>query len=111
MAKKNKKPEQDKVAVTTKAIEKIAAQLERNGLYDFIELQLKPWRMIWVNFVGGIARGFGMAVGFTVLVGLSIYIIAQVLPHIANVPVIGAWVTDIVMIVQDNLKHAQNTPR
>jgi len=92
-------------------IEKLADHFERTGFKDYIDLQLKPWKMIWVNFLGGIGRGFGMAVGFTLVVGLAIYFTTLIIRHVAQVPVIGAWIADIVRVVQENLQHAQQMPR
>ena len=39
----------------------------KSGIADYVELFRHPRRMIWLNFVAGLARGFGMAVGFTVI--------------------------------------------
>ena len=92
-------------------LERLAAHFERTGFKDYIDLQMKPWKMIWVNFLGGIGRGFGMAVGFTVVVGLAIYFTTMIIRHVAQVPIIGAWIADIVRVVQDNLQQAHQMPR
>lgn len=57
--------------------------------------------MLMANFVGGLARGFGMAIGFTILGAIAIYILQIVVKW--KLPIIGEFIREIVNIVQDNL--------
>jgi len=61
-----------------------------------------PWRLLWINFISGIARGIGIAVGFAIL-GAILLIILQKLVAL-NLPVIGGIIADIVEIVQQQIK-------
>ena len=65
-----------------KQVEQIVAEfLERARLREYREMVLiSPWRIIWVNFLAGLARGLGMVIGATVLV----YILALVLGFLMN---------------------------
>jgi hypothetical protein len=80
------------------ALERLAARLERVNLAAYVDLYRNPRRMLVLNFAAGLARGLGMAVGFTVLGALVVYLLGNSFVH--NLPVIGRLVAQIVRIVQ-----------
>ena len=65
-----------------KRIEQIVAEfLEQARLREYREMVLiSPWRIIWVNFLAGLARGLGMMIGATVLV----YFLTLILSFLMN---------------------------
>jgi Domain of unknown function (DUF5665) len=65
-------------------------------LDEFIEYIRSPWKMLWPNFVAGIARGFGALVGATIVIG----IIGWTLSTIIDLPLIGKWIEPSVEKVQ-----------
>ncbi|MGI6160483.1 MAG: DUF5665 domain-containing protein [Christensenellales bacterium] len=79
----------------------LAYALEKLKLADYIEYLRHPGRLLWRNFLSGIARGFGMAVGFTLLGAMALYILQKA--AILNLPVIGDFIADIVRIVDSSL--------
>lgn len=82
-------------------IDHLSIQLEKAKLLDYVELNLNKRKLLWNNFIGGLARGFGMAVGFTLLGGLIIYLLRYLV--LLNLPVIGSFISELVRIVQNNL--------
>jgi hypothetical protein len=80
---------------------RLAAALERMRLAEYIELLEQPRRLITVNFVAGLARGVGIAVGFSVLGALTLVLLRRTL--MLNLPVVGSLIADIVRIVQSQL--------
>ncbi|MCL6581218.1 MAG: DUF5665 domain-containing protein [Firmicutes bacterium] len=76
--------------------------IENLNIAEYVALVRNPKRMFLLNFISGIGRGFGIAVGFTLLgalaLGLLRYLVAL------NLPVIGGFIADLVRIVQDRLK-------
>lgn len=81
----------------------LALQLEKAKLGDYVTLMGKPWRNIWVNFVAGVARGAGMAVGTVLVGGLVVILTVQALKIVAKhsdmVPWFGAQVKEAVGFV------------
>ena len=57
--------------------------------------------MFFANFLGGLARGFGIAIGFSILGAFFIYFLQMIVKW--KLPVIGEFISDIVNIVQENL--------
>ncbi|NLN17883.1 MAG: hypothetical protein GX162_01215 [Firmicutes bacterium] len=74
----------------------------KSGIADYVELFRHPRRMIWLNFVAGLARGFGMAVGFTVIGAVFLLSLARLAT--LNLPIIGEFVADVARIVQNELR-------
>lgn len=82
-------------------IDDIALKMERFKLVDYVYYLENPRKMLFANFLGGLSRGFGIAVGFTLLGALMVYILQIVVRW--NLPVIGDFIAAIVRIVQYNL--------
>lgn len=55
--------------------DQVTGKLARDNLQALLCYERCPWRMIGVQFMAGIARGVGMALGFSLLGALAIYII------------------------------------
>lgn len=82
-------------------IESIAVNLEKLKIAEYVDLMNNKRRLLYVNFIGGLARGFGMAIGFTLLGAFAIYLLQRAIN--LNLPLIGDFIAEIVKIVQNNL--------
>lgn len=80
----------------------VAMSLERAKLADYVQLMNSPWRLIWLNFVAGLARGVGLAIGGSLLVGLLLYVLSQI--AVLNLPLISDVIAEIVQLVQMQLR-------
>jgi len=83
-----------------KKLEQLALYMEKMKLAEYIDLLHNPKRLIWVNFIAGIARGFGIAIGFTLL-GAIAFIILQRLVGL-NLPLVGDFIAELVKYVQES---------
>jgi len=90
--------------IINRKLDKIALNMEKLKLADYVYYLENPRKMLVSNFIGGLARGFGMAVGFTILGAIAIYLLRKLV--FWNLPVIGKFITDIVNIVQENLQRS-----
>ncbi|OAT85744.1 DUF5665 domain-containing protein [Desulfotomaculum copahuensis] len=82
-------------------IDELALNMEKMKLAEYVDLLNKPRRLLYINFISGLARGLGMAVGFAILGAIMIL----VLQHLVrlNLPLIGGFIAEIVAIVQNRL--------
>ena len=55
-----------------------------------------------INFFSGVARGFGIAVGFTVVSAVFLMILGRIAR--LNLPLVSEFVADIVRLVQLELR-------
>lgn len=85
-----------------KRMEEHLQRLESLRLAEYITYVNDRRRLIRSHFLGGLARGVGMAVGFTVLGA----VLVLVLRHLAaqNLPLIGDFLAQIVTVVQRRLE-------
>jgi hypothetical protein len=70
-----------------------ADYLTRLNLAEYLKLTQKPARIMGLNFISGVARGFGIAVGFTVLSAFVIFLLRQL--QVLNLPLIGDFVARV----------------
>jgi hypothetical protein len=85
------------------AIHRLSDYLERSRMADYVDLLHRPFRLVWVNFTAGVARGVGIVVGASLVVTLVILVLKAILHHVGGVPWIGAqlsegisWVLDVI---------------
>jgi len=98
-------PVKDKQNIVLQALEgrvrELAINMEKMKLAEYVELLENPYRLLYINFISGIARGLGIAIGFAIL-GAIIVLVLQRLA-VLNLPVIGDFIADLVKIVQAQL--------
>lgn len=79
----------------------LATSMERMKLAEYVGLLNNPWRLLWVNFLAGLGRGAGIAIGGSLLVAFLLYLLSQI--AVLNLPLIGDFIAEIVRIVQGQL--------
>ncbi len=84
-----------------KKVDELSENMERNKIREYVDLMNNKKRLLFINFIIGLARGFGMAVGFTILGALAIYILRMIID--LNLPLIGDLIAELVKIVQESL--------
>jgi len=84
-------------------IEGLLTVFERSSVAELIELYRRPRRMLWLSFASGVARGFGIAFGFTIIGAVFLYVLSRV--AMWNLPVIGEFVAEIARIVRMELSR------
>ncbi|HHY38266.1 MAG TPA: hypothetical protein GX507_05000 [Clostridia bacterium] len=82
-------------------IESLATSMEKSSIAEYVEFYKRPFRVIYVNFLAGVARGFGIAVGITILGAVVLYILQR--SFVRNIPMIGSFIAEIVRIVEMEL--------
>jgi hypothetical protein len=83
-------------------IDELIISMEKMKLAEYVTLLERPYRLLYINFLTGIARGLGIAIGFTIL-GAVLLIILQRLVML-NLPLIGKFIAEIVRLVELNLR-------
>ena len=83
-------------------MERWITDMERLHLAEYIRYVEDRRRLFWSNFWGGVARGVGMAVGFTILGALLVLILRDLAQR--NLPLIGDMLAQIVNVVQRQLE-------
>lgn len=85
-----------------KRMEEHLRVLEQLQLTEYLRYVQDTRRLMRTQFVSGLFRGMGMAVGFTIL-GAVLVVLLQALAQ-RNLPLIGDFLAQIVAIVQSRLE-------
>ncbi|QJD88089.1 hypothetical protein HH215_10550 [Cohnella herbarum] len=83
-------------------LERLSIDMEKAQLKEYVNLMHRPWQLIWKNFIAGLSRGVGIALGFTFFAATIVYLL-QFLGAL-NLPIVGDYIADIVRIVQRQLE-------
>lgn len=86
----------------SKKLDRLANDLEKAQLKDYVNLMQRPWQLLWRNFIAGLSRGVGIALGFTFFAATIVWLL-QLLGAL-NLPIVGDYIADIVRIVQRQLE-------
>ena len=76
-------------------LERLILIIERSRIREYMMLTDSKRRLFLINFVAGLGKGFGQAIGFTVLAALVLYLLSTWV----YLPVIGAFIAKLINIV------------
>ena len=65
--------------------------------HRFIRMHNSLTRLIWFNFMRGLAFGLGSVIGATVLVSMLVYLLRGV----DFIPIIGDWAKEVLSVITD----------
>lgn len=82
-------------------IGELIISMEKMKLAEYVTLLERPYRLLYINFLTGIARGLGIAIGFTILGAILLVFLQRLV--LLNLPVIGEFIAQLVRLVQLNL--------
>ena len=83
-----------------KNIENLNNKLTKNNIIELSEVIGNWKKLIWRNFISGIAKGVGIGIGFSIVTAIIIIILQRIIT--LNIPVISQYIADIIEIVQLN---------
>lgn len=78
-------------------VDQLAIAMEKMKLAEYVEYLHNTRKMLITNFLAGIARGLGIAVGFTILGAILVIILRRLV--LLNLPLVGNFIAEIVMMV------------
>lgn len=77
-------------------MDKIAMFLEDIRLADVIQNYTAPRKLLWTNFLAGLARGLGLTIGTAIVLALFGSLLSQFL----SIPIIGDYIRQIIDYVE-----------
>ena len=83
-----------------KDLASLQTEVHKMNSHRFIRMHNSLPRLIWFNFMRGLAFGLGSVLGATVLVSVLVYFLSQ----INFIPIIGDWATEVLSIISDQTK-------
>jgi hypothetical protein len=80
----------------------IVKMFEAAGVVDYLEYLQSGKRIMWVNFRAGVAKGFGITIGMSVVLAVFVWLLTM----LVDLPVIGEYFEDAMAYVNE---YATNT--
>ena len=71
----------------------LAETLEKMRLAEYIAYLNRPGRLLWFNFLIGLVRGLGTALGAGLLAGVAYLLLKRMV--VLNLPVIGGFIAEL----------------
>lgn len=93
---------QDWQGLMAKRMDDLLQSLERMKLAEYVQYLDDRKRLIRNQFLSGLARGAGAAVGFTILGAVFVWLLNRL--ALQNLPIIGDFLAQLVDIVQKRLE-------
>ena len=84
---------------------KLATAMERARIDEYTSMLTRPWRFFGVNFIAGVFRGLGMAIGFTLVAAVVLYVAVKLMRRMVDLPIIGMYVAELVKFVNQYLQQ------
>jgi hypothetical protein len=79
-------------------LRRLVERLEAMRIADYLELLEKPRRLVVTNFIAGIARGLGFAIGTTIVFAVVIEVLRRLI--LINIPLISDYLVDIIRLIE-----------
>ncbi len=73
----------------------LRAEVARLNSHRFIRMHNSTARLVWFNFLRGLAFGLGSVIGATVLVSLLVFLLRE----INFIPIIGDWAAQVLDVI------------
>lgn len=92
-----KEDEITKLAIITEELTRV---MEKTRIAEYVEYLERPGRLLWTNFLIGVARGLGSTIGLALVLGIFFFFVQKLI--LLNLPGISDFIADFIMMIQKN---------
>lgn len=75
---------------------------EAAGVIEYLQYLHSGRQLMWINFKAGVARGLGLTVGATLVLGIAIWVLAR----LVDLPVIGEYFEQLMMYINQYTENS-----
>lgn len=93
----------DDAAILREVAEQLTRTMEKTRIAEYVEYLNRPVKLLWMNFLIGIARGLGSTIGLAMVLAVIIYIMQKVI--MLNLPVLSDFTSRFIQMVMENLQY------
>ena len=69
-------------------LDALASRLDNSGIAEYVKLSQRTGKILWLNFISGIARGLGFSIGASIVLAvmykIARYIISMNIPYLTE---------------------------
>ena len=92
--------EDDELKRLERITEELTRTMEKTRIAEYVQYLEHPGRLLWTNFLIGLARGLGSTIGLAVVLGIFVYFVQKLV--MLNLPVISDFIADFIIMIQNN---------
>ena len=85
--------------------EQLTRTMEKTRIAEYVDYLEHPGRLLWSNFLIGLARGLGGTVGLAIVLGAFVFVVQNLI--MLNLPVISDFIADFIRMIQENYQMLQ----
>jgi hypothetical protein len=85
-----------------KKLDDLAKKLENIKINEYVELTNNTKKLLWKNFISGISRGVGIAIGVSLIGALLILLLQKIV--LLNIPIIGEFIADLIDVINTKVR-------
>ena len=93
----------DDESVLREVAEQLSRTMEKTRIAEYVEYLNHPARLLWTNFLIGIARGLGSTIGLAIILAVILYVLQKVI--MLNLPVLSDFTSRFIQMVMENLQY------
>ena len=82
----------------TEKLDQLIQRLDNSGIAEYLKLSRNTGRILWLNFISGVAKGLGFTLGTTLVLALVYKILSHIISM--NIPYITNWLQNIIAMTQ-----------
>ena len=92
--------EEEQLSRLAQITEELTRTMEKTRIAEYVDYLEHPAKLLWTNFLIGIARGLGSTIGLAVVIGILVFIIQKLI--MLNLPGISDFIADFIIMIQSN---------
>ena len=96
---------EETIARLERITEELTRTMEKTRIAEYVDYLEHPGRLLWSNFLIGLARGLGGTVGLAIVLGAFVFVIQNLI--MLNLPVISDFIADFIRMIQENYQMLQ----
>lgn len=86
-------------------LKEIRKTLDKLDQHRLVKIYNSVWRLLWFQFLRGMAFGLGSVIGATLVVSILISLLSQ----IEFIPIIGEWAKELIIEIKSDLAQGADT--
>lgn len=79
-------------------LDKLASRLENSGVAEYVKLSQNTKKILWLNFISGIARGLGFTIGTTIVLAIVYKMLSSLISM--NIPYLTELLKELVILIK-----------
>ena len=78
-------------------LDDLTRRLDNSGITEYVKLSQRTGKILWLNFISGIAKGFGFSIGASIVLAVMYKIVSYIISM--NIPYLTELLRQAVEIV------------